>query len=281
MPPRRDFAVFAVWKIPDGNNGVDLLLRPDGVYSATNTTKTVRRVLRGRYTLVADQLHMVPFVGQERWVLDDANFAISERTYTLDYYEDELQIIDTTVAFRQSVRLGQQVAGSRTAVFDLVRQSEAERQQDGWNIGVWETIAPAAWMRFTFRPDQRYIAESGASGVPKQVERGQDVLAPGKITLAPYAGNGVARGFELDLYDGDLFLIGDANRLVILRKNPGSETSVIEKAALWKNLWVRGREIPGHLPQSAASWGSTAVALLLLTRAREPRICRRAPRPGK
>ncbi|MRR52686.1 MAG: hypothetical protein EG825_17585, partial [Rhodocyclaceae bacterium] len=36
-------------------------------------------------------------------------------------------------------------------------------------------------------------------------------------------------GFEWDLYDGDLFLIGDSKRLVQVRKIVGSETGVIDK----------------------------------------------------
>ena len=76
-------------------------------------------------------------------------------------------------------------------------------------------------MEFTFRPDQRYIAKSGADGRSRAKSSAANTcVAPGKITLAPYAGNGAARGFELDLYDGNLFLIGDANRLVIVRKIP-------------------------------------------------------------
>ncbi|HYG36824.1 MAG TPA: hypothetical protein VEC99_18675, partial [Clostridia bacterium] len=40
---------------------------------------------------------------------------------------------------------------------------------------------------------------------------------------------GAARGFELDLYDGNLFLVGDLYRMVIARKISGSETDVIAK----------------------------------------------------
>jgi hypothetical protein len=217
-----------VWQIQDENNTIDLLLRSDGVFAATNATKTVHRVFRGRYTLDGDVIHLVPFAGQERWTID-ANFGAAERTYTLDYYDAELKIIDLTVSFTQSVRLGRQSPGSYAAVLELVRQAQAERDRSDWYIGIWEANDPAAWMEFTFRPDHRYIAKSGAAGVARQVERGQYVVAPGKITLAPYAGNGPARGFELDLYDGDLSLIGDAERLVKVRKIPGSDTGVIAK----------------------------------------------------
>jgi hypothetical protein len=47
--------------------------------------------------------------------------------------------------------------------------------------------------------------------------------------LAPYSGLGPARGFELDLYDGDLFLVGDSYRMVATRKVPGSDNVVAEK----------------------------------------------------
>ena len=44
-----------------------------------------------------------------------------------------------------------------------------------------------------------------------------------------YLGQGPARGFELDLYDGELLLGGDSLRLVVARKIPNSETGVIQK----------------------------------------------------
>jgi hypothetical protein len=84
-------------------------------------------------------------------------------------------------------------------------------------------------MEFTFRPDGRYIAKSGTAAVPGEVERGEYRFAGEKVTLAPYPGLGVARGFELDLYHGDLFLIGDLNRMVVARKVPNSDLEVIQK----------------------------------------------------
>lgn len=218
-----------VWQIQKDNNKIDLLLRPDGFYSATNTTTRVHRVLHGRYTLAGAEINLVPFVGQERYALDEADFGMKEQPYTLDYYDGELQLIDHQPGILQSVTLARQSPGTHAPVLELVRQAQAERAREGWYIGIWEANAPAAWMEFTFRPDNRYIAKSGTAGVASEVERGQYVVAPGKITLAPFTGNGPARGFELDLYDGNLFLIGDAKRLVIVRKIAGSETGVIEK----------------------------------------------------
>ncbi len=219
-----------VWRIQAQNNTTDLLLRPDGVYSATNTTPALRRVLRGRYTLAGDQIHLVPFVGQDWFVLDDAKFGMMEKTYTLDYYDGELQLIDLTIPYVQSVALAHQLPGSHERALETVNQAQAERQRADWYLGIWEVKDPAAWKEFSFRPDNRYIAKSGTQGVPSEVERGQYVMAPGKITLAPYPGNGSARGFEFDLYDGDLFLIGDSQRLVQVRKTSGSEIGVIDKA---------------------------------------------------
>ena len=40
--------------------------------------------------------------------------------------------------------------------------------------------------------------------------------------------DGPARGFELDLYDGDLFLIGDLARMVVARKVSDSEAAVVQ-----------------------------------------------------
>src|SRR5687767_8700395 len=48
------------------------------------------------------------------------------------------------------------------------------------------------------------------------------VISREKVTLAPYTGLGAARGFELDFYDGALFLVGDLVRLVVARKLEGS-----------------------------------------------------------
>jgi len=41
-----------VWQIQKDDNKIDLLLRPDGFYTAPNTTPRVHRTLWGRYTLV-------------------------------------------------------------------------------------------------------------------------------------------------------------------------------------------------------------------------------------
>lgn len=218
-----------LWRVEERGNRIDLLLRPDGIYTATNSTAKVSRVWRGRYTLAADQMAFSPFVGQEILVFDEANFGMAPRTYTLDYYDRELLIIDPKVGYSQWVKVARQVSGSRATVLELAREAAAERQQDGWYVGIWEAKDAGVWMEFTFRPDHRYIAKSGTAGVADQVERGQYVVAPSKLTLAPYTGAGSARGFELDLYDGSLFLIGDAKRLVVVRKVAGSEKGVIDK----------------------------------------------------
>jgi hypothetical protein len=253
-----------VWQIQKDDNKIDLLLRPDGFYAVTNTTPSVHRTLWGRYTLAGAEIDLIPFVGQERHALDEATFGMEEQPFTLDYYDGELQLIDHKPGILQSVTLAYPSPGSRAPVVELVRQAQAERARDGWYLGIWETNSPAAWTEFTFRPDDRYIAKSGAGGVPSEVERGDYVVAPEKVTLAPFAGNGPARGFDLDLYDGNLFLIGDSKRLVIVRKTAGSETGVIAKAhdpAALKGergsilgLWTANR--PGNTPNW--SFGRTA-----------------------
>lgn len=217
-----------MWTIEEEKNSVELLLRPDDVYCATNTSKFARRVLRGRFSLQDRELHLVPFVGQERYSLDDADFGMVEKTYAIDYYDGELQLIDLTAVY-QSVTLAYSVAGTRGIVLEKAREAQEEREREGWHIGVWKRDQPAAWMEFTFRPDNRYIAQSGAEGVAREVERGRYLHVPGKMTLAPFVGNGPARGFEVDLYDGDFFLIGDPKQIVITRKVAGSELAVIGK----------------------------------------------------
>ena len=184
--------------------------------------------MRGRYTLEPGRIHLFPFVGQGLYSRDNGDFGKVERTRELDYYDGELQLIDLE-AISQSVTLARKRPGTEATVMEKVRQAQAEREREDWYIGIWEVNDPAGWMEFTYRPDNRYIAKSGADGVPSQVERGQYLVGGDKVTLAPYAGLGAPRGFELDLYDGDLFLIGDLNRMVIARKVPGSETGVIEK----------------------------------------------------
>jgi hypothetical protein len=121
------------------------------------------------------------------------------------------------------------LCGSRPGRRPVSRQAQEEREREDWRIGIWQVNDPDGWIEFTFRPDNRYIAKSGADAVPSRVERGQYLVRAGKITLAPYHGLGAARGFEIDLYDGELFLIGDNLRMVVARKIPGSESGVVEK----------------------------------------------------
>ncbi|MHC1766531.1 MAG: hypothetical protein AB9869_19880 [Verrucomicrobiia bacterium] len=215
-----------LWEIRDGYHVVDLTLRPDGHYISTNSVELLRGIVRGRYTLEPGQIHLFPFVGQEIYSRDNGDFGKVDRTRAVDYYDGELQLINLE-ALSQDVALARKVPGSEAAVLEKARLAQEERAREGWQIGVWQVNDPTGWMEFTFRPDNRYIAKSGAGGVAFSVERGQYVVRGGKITLAPYSGE--ARGFDLDLYDGDLYLVGDWHRMVIARKNPGSESEVIEK----------------------------------------------------
>lgn len=217
-----------LWEIRDGFHTVDLTLRPDGYYSSTNAVEILRGMVRGRYTLEPARIHFFPFTGQGLYSRDNGDFGKVERTRELDYYDGELQLIELD-AISQRVALARKVPGSDEAVAEKARQARAERAQQDWQVGIWEVNDPAGWMQFTFRPDNRYIAQSGSGGSPSQVERGRYALAGNKITLAPYPGLGAPRGFELDLYDGNLFLVGDAQRMVIARKIPGSSSEVVEK----------------------------------------------------
>ena len=219
-----------VWDFHDGYHKVQLTIRPDGHYRSTNSTEILRGTARGRYTLEPRRIHFLPFMGQELYSRDNGDFGKVARTYEVDYYDGELQLIDLT-ALSQSVGRAHKLPGSEIEVMEKVRQAQADQARENWHIGIWEVNDPEGWMEFTFRPDNRYIAKSGAAGVPSQVERGEYLISPGKLTLAPYAELGKARGFELDLYDGDLYLIGDLRRLVVSRKIPASETEVVDENA--------------------------------------------------
>ena len=219
-----------VWEVRDPSTVVDLTLRPDGYYiSKDDTADFLRGIVRGRFTLEPRRIRLMPFIGQDLYARSNGEFGKVERTRELDYYDGELQFIDLE-ALSQSVTIARRRAGTETLVMDKTREARATREHHGWHIGIWEVNDPAGWMEFTFRPDERYIAKSGADRMPVQVERGQYLVGKDKVTLSAYAGlSQGARGFELDLYDGDLFLIGDSHRLVVARKVADSEKEVGEK----------------------------------------------------
>jgi hypothetical protein len=224
---RADWHV-GVWEIRDAVQTVDLTLRPDGHYLATNATEFLGGIVRGRYTLEPGRIQLMPFVGQGLYARDNGEFGKVGRTRELDYYDGELQWIDLE-SISQSVTLARKRPGTEAPVTEKVRHAQEERERAGWYFGIWEVHDPVGWIEFTFRPDHRYIAKSGQAGVPHEVERGRYRVAGDKLTLEPYPGLGVSRGFELDLYDGDWFLVGDLARMVVARKIPGTETSVADK----------------------------------------------------
>jgi hypothetical protein len=217
-----------VWEIRDPFLVVDLTMRPDGRYIAVHSTEFQSGIVRGRFVLEPGRIHLGPFVGQDPYARSNGDFGKSYQTRAVDYYDGELQFIDLD-ALSQSVRIARKRVGSEEPIREKVRQSQAERRQEGWHVGIWEVRDPVGWMQFTFRPDGRYIALNGADGLASQGERGRYVLGTDKFTLAPYAGAGTARGFETDYYDGELFLVGDRSRMVIARKLPGSEDEVVTK----------------------------------------------------
>lgn len=217
-----------IWEIRDGVHSVDLTLRPDGHYISTNAVEILRGIVRGRYQLEPGQIQLSPFPGQANYSRDNGDFGQVERSFELDYYDGELQLIDLS-AISQSVAIARQRPGSAEEVLEKARLAQAETTREDWYVGLWEVNDLAGWMEFTFRPDNRYIAKSGTERMPNQVERGQYRVTGGKVTLAPYAGLGSARGFETDYYDGNWFLIGDLRRMVVARRIPGSEVGVIGK----------------------------------------------------
>lgn len=218
-----------VWEVRDlPFQNFDVTLRPDAHYRAVNHSEFLRGTVRGRYVLEPRRIRWLPFVGQDPYARSNGEFGKVEATRELDYYDGELQFIDLT-AISQSVVLARKRVGSEAEVMETVRQAQAERARPGWEVGVWEVRDPLGWMEFTFRPDGRYLAKAGTEGVPHEVERGWFRVGTDRITLAPYPGQGAARGFEFDLYDGDLFLVGDLSRMVIARKAVGSEVDVVAK----------------------------------------------------
>jgi hypothetical protein len=224
-----------VWEIRGEFHTIDLTIRPDGRYIAKeDTNEFLRGIVRGRYSLEAERLHVMPFLGQDMYAPRSSEFNQIERTLAVDYYDGELQFIDLE-SLSQSVTLARKRGGSAAAVMAKSREAQAEREREGWQLGIWEVNDPSGWMEFTFRPDGRYIAKAGGrERVAHQVERGRCLFGRDKLTLGAYPGLGhgfgEARAFELDYYDGDLFVIGDSQRMAIARKVNGSETGVIEKA---------------------------------------------------
>lgn len=216
------------WEIREEFRNIDLTIRPDGHYIAVQNDESFKGIVRGRYNLEARRINLMPFPGQGIYSQNNGEFGKVERTRELDYYDGQLQFIDLG-AISQSVTLGRKAPGSDEGIVEKVRLAKAEQAKPGWQVGVWQVQDPEGWMEFTFRPDNRYIAKSGFTGAATAVERGRYRLRDGKITLAPYSGNGTHRGFETDFYDGDLFLVGDVRRMVIARKVTGSEAEVIEK----------------------------------------------------
>jgi hypothetical protein len=217
------------WEIRDDVHAVDLTIRPDGYYIAQEFTESLPGIVRGRYTFEDSRIHLTPFVGQGLYARSNGEFGKVGRTRELDFFDGELQFIDLE-ALSQSVTLARKRLETEAVVLDNVQRAQAQRAHEGWYLGIWQVNDPSGWMEFTFRPDQRYIARAGAeAGRPAEVERGRFRMADDKLTLAPYAGLGEARAFEVDLYADDLFLVGDLNRLVIARKLPESEAEVAEK----------------------------------------------------
>lgn len=219
------------WVVRDAVRSIDVTVRPDGHYSARHNSEFSRGTVRGRYVLEPRRLHLAPHVGQDLYATSNGEFGKTGYSRNLDYYDGQLAFIDpTAISHDLAVVVAIQVPGSDAPVQAKVREAQAERARPDWMVGIWEVHDPSGWMEFTWRPDGRYIAKAGTERVPGQVERGRHVLTAEKLTLAPYLGLGAPRGFEIDLYDGDLFLIGDSRRLVVARKVSGSENEVVEKS---------------------------------------------------
>ena len=112
-----------MWEIRDEVDLVDLTLRPNGQFMATNDTALLRGLVRGNYQLDSAQIHLSPFVGQGLYSRDNGDFGKVERVFELDYYDNELQIIDTN-AISQSVTIAHKRPGSEVTVLDKTRQAQ-------------------------------------------------------------------------------------------------------------------------------------------------------------
>lgn len=214
-----------VWEIRDGNEVVDLTLRPDGHYLSEVGTGPQKEVLRGRYLLESQQIRLLPFAGQDLYAHSGGDFGNTARIRQLDYYDGELQFIDLDSVI-QWVRTARKRADSEALVMEKMRQAQIAQGQPEWWVGIWEVNDPAGWMQLTLRPDGRYLARAGLEDITKEVERGRFRIALNKLTLGPYPNLGAPRGFETDWYDGDWLLIGDPYRMIVARKVPASESAV-------------------------------------------------------
>jgi hypothetical protein len=91
---RREHWLVGTWDIRDDIHTVDLTIRPDGRYIAKESTQYLEGIVRGRYTLEAGRIHLMPFVGQGLYARSNGEFGKVERTWALDYFDGELQFID-------------------------------------------------------------------------------------------------------------------------------------------------------------------------------------------
>ena len=135
-----------VWEIRDGVNEVDLTIRPDGHYSATNATQLLRGMVHGRYTLELRRVHFFPFVGQDIYSRDNGDFGKVDRTREIDYDDGELLLIDLE-AISQSISVAHLRPGSHECVMEKTLKAQVRRAQKNWQVGIWVANDPNGWMR--------------------------------------------------------------------------------------------------------------------------------------
>ena len=158
---RADWHV-GIWEVRDAVHVVDLTIRPDGHYIAKEDTAVpVGNRARPLHARGRADSPLCRSSGRASTPAATANSARWSGRATLDYYDGQLQFIDLD-ALSQSVTIARKRPGSDTAVIERSVRAHAEREREGWYIGIWEVNDPAGWMEFTFRPDGRYIAKSGS-----------------------------------------------------------------------------------------------------------------------
>jgi hypothetical protein len=180
------------------------------------------------------------------WVLDEG-YQITELLFRpAGRYQLDVRSTNPELPYASTERGRYQVSGQTLglASYDYFGQSEPRQYELQFSDTALTLTSAATGLTQTYQlkadsradvlarrrvPRPRHLAGRRV-GDPCRV-RGRYLLAGDKATLQPYPGLGPSRGFELDLYDGDLFLIGDPSRLVIGRKLADSEAGVVDRAA--------------------------------------------------
>jgi hypothetical protein len=115
---RREHWLVGTWDIRDDIHTVDLTIRPDGRYIAEESTPLVEGIVRGRYTLEAGRIHLMPFVRPGSVCHEQRRIRQGGAHAGARQLDGELQFIDLD-SLSQSVTLARNVpaaAGGHASV---------------------------------------------------------------------------------------------------------------------------------------------------------------------